>query len=84
MSGMFCCVIYQLSNTLSIELFLSQSDVLKCLSPLSRCKSTTALLYACKYETGSKGKCINLGNEWLTPNEFEDRAGSKAKKYLSR
>ena len=48
-----------------------------------RCKSTTALLYACKYETGSKGKCINLGNEWLTPNEFEDRAGSKAKKYLS-
>lgn len=48
-----------------------------------RCKSTTALLYTNKYETGSKGKCIQLGDEWLTPNEFEERAGSKAKKYLS-
>ena len=48
-----------------------------------RCKSTTAILYSNKYETGSKGKCIQLGDEWLTPNEFEDRAGSKAKKYLS-
>jgi hypothetical protein len=48
-----------------------------------RCKSTTALLYANRYESGSKGKCIQLGDEWLTPNEFEDRAGSKAKKYLS-
>ena len=48
-----------------------------------RCKSTTALMYTAKYESGSKGKCIQLGDEWLTPNEFEDRAGSKAKKYLS-
>ena len=48
-----------------------------------RCKSTTAQLYANKYESGSKGKCILMGDEWLTPNEFEDRAGSKAKKYLS-
>ena len=39
-----------------------------------RCKSTTALLYTNKYETGSKGKCIQLGDEWLTPNEFEERA----------
>ena len=48
-----------------------------------RCKSTTAVMYTTKYESGSKGKCIQLGEEWLTPNEFEDRAGSKAKKYLS-
>merc|ERR1719433_2069049 len=48
-----------------------------------RCKSTTAVMYTAKYESGSKGKCIQLGDEWLTPNEFEDRAGSKAKKYLS-
>lgn len=48
-----------------------------------RCKSTTAKLYTNKYESGSKGKCIQLGDEWLTPNEFEDRSGSKAKKYLS-
>jgi len=40
-------------------------------------------MYTAKYESGSKGKCIQLGDEWLTPNEFEDRAGSKAKKYLS-
>merc|ERR1711956_40807 len=46
-------------------------------------KSTTAVMYTAKYESGSKGKCIQLGDEWLTPNEFEDRAGSKAKKYLS-
>ena len=48
-----------------------------------RCKSTTAVLNASKYESGSKGKCIQLSDEWLTPNEFEERAGSKAKKYLS-
>jgi hypothetical protein len=36
-----------------------------------RCKSTTAILNANKYESGSKGKCIQLGDEWLTPNEFE-------------
>ena len=48
-----------------------------------RCKSTTAVLNASKYESGSKGKCIQMGDEWLTPNEFEERAGSKAKKYLS-
>ena len=48
-----------------------------------RCKSTTAVMYTAKYESGSKGKCIQLGEEWLTPNEFEDRAGCKAKKYLS-
>ena len=48
-----------------------------------RCMSTTALMYTAKYKSGSKGKCILLGDEWLTPNEFEDCAGSKAKKYLS-
>ena len=48
-----------------------------------RCKATTAVLFANKYETGSKGKCILLGEEWYTPNEFEEKAGSKAKKYLS-
>lgn len=48
-----------------------------------RCKAVTALLYASKYESGSKGKCILSGDEWLTPNEFEEKAGSKAKKYLS-
>merc|ERR1719266_3001532 len=64
---------------------LSKYTGVKKLGPVMnvRCKSTTAILYSNKYETGSKGKCIQLGDEWLTPNEFEDRAGSKAKKYLS-
>jgi len=48
-----------------------------------RCKSLGALLYVNKYESGSKGKCILVGEDWMTPNEFEEKAGSKAKKYLS-
>ena len=48
-----------------------------------RCKAVAAFLYVNKYESGSKGKCILLGDEWLTPNEFEEKSGSKAKKYLS-
>ena len=48
-----------------------------------RCKSVSALLYVAKYESGSKGKCILVNEEWMTPNEFEEKAGSKAKKYLS-
>ena len=48
-----------------------------------RCKSLSALLYVSKYESGSKGKCILVNEEWITPNEFEEKAGSKAKKYLS-
>ena len=50
-----------------------------------RCRSTLAVMHTAKYESGSKGKCIQLGvtKEWLTPNEFEDFAGSKPKNYLS-
>ena len=48
-----------------------------------KCKTMAAYLYTSKYESGSKGKCILMGDEWLTPNEFEEKSGSKAKKYLS-
>lgn len=49
-----------------------------------RCKSISALLYVNKYESGSKGKCILVGeDQWMTPNEYEEKSGSKAKKYLS-
>ena len=54
-----------------------------------RCKSVPALLYVNKYESGSKGKCILVSpphavtEEWMTPNEYEEKSGSKAKKYLS-
>lgn len=48
-----------------------------------RCKAVNALLYVNKYESGSKGKCILVGDDWMTPNEYEEKSGSKAKKYLS-
>jgi len=54
-----------------------------------RCKSVPALLHVNRYESGSKGKCIQvqpphtLVEEWLTPNEYEEKSGSKAKDYLS-
>ena len=54
-----------------------------------RCKSVPAFLYVSKYESGSKGKCILVSpphavtEEWMTPNEYEEKSGSKAKKYLS-
>jgi hypothetical protein len=47
-----------------------------------RCKTTTALMYKTKFVSGSKGKCILFNNQWLTPNRFEEQAGSKAKQYL--
>ena len=34
-----------------------------------------------RFASGGNGECIQLGEEWLTPNKFEIRAGSKAKKY---
>ena len=40
-------------------------------------------MYKEKFESGSKGKCILYQLEWLTPNQFEEIAGSKSKKYLS-
>ena len=49
-----------------------------------RCKSTTALLYTNKYETGSKGTCIQLGDEWLTPNEFQYISGRETAKDWKR
>ena len=34
-----------------------------------------------RFASGGNGECIQLGEEWMTPNKFEIRAGSKAKKY---
>ena len=45
------------------------------------CKSTKAVMYVAKYESGGKGKCILLNGEWLTPNVFEKKAGSKARNH---
>ena len=43
--------------------------------------SGAAILHTELFENGTKGQCIKYGDEWLTPNQFEIRAGSKAKKY---
>ena len=35
-----------------------------------------------KFESGGVGKCIKLGEEWITPNEFEKRSNCRSKKYI--
>ena len=73
-----------LSHTKAGRGFGSNSQVMQV-----RCKSVPALLHVNRYESGSKGKCIQvqpphtLVEEWMTPNEYEEKSGSKAKKYLS-
>ena len=47
------------------------------------CKSLTAKMHKDKFESGSKGKCIVFKKEWITPNSFQEIAGSKSKKYLA-
>ena len=46
------------------------------------CNGMLATMDTTKFESGSKGKSIQLGEEWLTPNEFEKRSGSRSKKYV--
>ena len=48
-----------------------------------KCKDTFAFMDTKKFVSGGIGNCIQLGEEWLTPNEFEKRSGSRAKKYLT-
>ena len=45
------------------------------------CKKLRALFHKSLFHSGSVGKCIEVGDQMLTPNEFEHRARSKAKKY---
>ena len=47
-----------------------------------KCKELLAIMDTTQFISGSIGKCIKLGEEWLTPNEFEKRSGSRSKKYL--
>ena len=44
-------------------------------------KKLLAIMDTTKFKSGGKGKCIQLGKEWLTPNEFERRSGARARKY---
>ena len=45
------------------------------------CKGLKALFHKSLFHSGAHGKCIQFGNQMLRPNEFEHRAGSRAKKY---
>lgn len=49
-----------------------------------RCKKTTAELHKNRFGSGSRGKCIRLGKEWLTPTEFEVHCGRSASKDWKR
>ena len=46
------------------------------------CNGMLATMDTSKFVSGSIGKSIQLGEEWLTPNEFEKRSGSRSKKYV--
>ena len=46
-----------------------------------RCKDLRGMLCTNKFASGAIEKCIQIGQDWLTPEEFELRAGSKSKKY---
>ena len=38
-------------------------------------------LFPYRFASGGIGESIQFGEEWLTPTKFEQRAGSKSKKY---
>ena len=46
------------------------------------CNGLLATMDTTKFVSGSIGKCIELGEKWLTPNEFEKCSGSRSKKYV--
>ena len=54
------------------------------LSPIEsvKCNGLLATMDTTKFVSGSIGKSIQLGGEWVTPNEFEKRSGSRSKKYV--
>ena len=41
------------------------------------CMELLAKMDTSKFSSGSKGKCIQFGEDWLTPNEFQEISGSK-------
>jgi len=46
-----------------------------------QCKELKASFHIKKFISGSEGYCIFYCDQWLTPNQFEKIAGSRAKKY---
>ncbi|KAH9508198.1 hypothetical protein Btru_054992 [Bulinus truncatus] len=48
------------------------------------CGDNRALMYLSKLYQGSKGKCIELGGKWFTPNEFQAVSGRESAKDWKR
>lgn len=57
-----------------------QSDI--CLQV--ECGDNKAFMYMSKLYQGSKGRCIELGGKWLTPNEFQAVSGRESAKDWKR
>lgn len=60
-----------------------------CSSPIRNpvkvsCNTCTATLYPNLLCRGSRGRCILYNGEWLTPNQYEYRAGRERSKYWKR
>jgi len=45
------------------------------------CRGKSAKIDFAKFNSGGKGACVLYEETWMTPNEFEKIAGSRAKKY---
>ena len=74
----------EFSKHIQIHIQKTQRDVPRFDSVMTvTCKSIPAKMYKDKFESGGKGKCILYQKQWLTPNHFEELAGSKSKKYKS-
>lgn len=68
----------QLHNELSWK-EASEQDVI-----VVRCREMSAELHKSRLGSGSKGKCIKMGDAWLTPSEFESIAGRGSSKDWKR
>lgn len=49
-----------------------------------RCKMSSGELHKAKFGSGGRGRCINLGDVWYTPSEFEAICGRSSSKDWKR
>ena len=69
--------------SLKLKAKRSSEDSVPKLKPIVdvECKDSVAIMEISKFVSGGIGECIKFEDEWITPAEFERRAGSRAKKY---
>ena len=49
-----------------------------------KCKDTVGYMHRNKFGSGGRGKCMKVGDDWMTPNEFEQLAGRASSKDWKR